>query len=68
MRAELGTINQSAVGSLDEGFEETLTLHRLGLGPSIGLSRVLTHWPEIARGQAESPRKRHRQEVASVLS
>jgi putative transposase len=28
---ELQFINQSAVGSLDEGLEETLTLHRLGL-------------------------------------
>lgn len=31
VRAELKLINESAVESLDEGFEETLTLHRLGL-------------------------------------
>jgi putative transposase len=28
---ELGEMNQSAAGSLKEGFEETLTLHKLGL-------------------------------------
>ncbi len=28
---ELALINQSAVNSLEEGLEETLTLHRLGL-------------------------------------
>lgn len=31
VRTELKLINASAVKSLDEGFEETLTLHRLGL-------------------------------------
>ena len=28
-------MNQSALGSLEEGFEETLTLHRLGLMPML---------------------------------
>ena len=36
-------INQSAVGSLDEGFEETLTLHRLGLFTKIGRSFKTTN-------------------------
>ena len=31
LRAELRLLNASAVQSLDEGFEETLTLHRLGV-------------------------------------
>ena len=31
VRAELKLINESAVDSLDEGFEETLTIHRLGM-------------------------------------
>jgi putative transposase len=31
VRAELKLINESAVDSLDEGFEETLAIHRLGM-------------------------------------
>jgi len=31
IRSELKLINESAVRSLDEGFEETLTIHRLGM-------------------------------------
>ena len=38
MRAELDEFNQSAVASLDEGLEETLTLHRLGVFPLVGRS------------------------------
>ncbi len=37
-RAELNVLNQSAVASLDEGFEEVLTLHRLGLFKELGRS------------------------------
>ena len=37
------SINQSAVGSLDEGFEETLTLHRLGLFKELGTSFKTTN-------------------------
>ena len=36
--------------------------------PHVGLSYVLTHWPDIAHGLAESPRKRGRQEAAAILS
>jgi transposase-like protein len=43
VRAELGTINRSAVSSLDEGFEETLTLHRLGLFEELGPSFKTTN-------------------------
>jgi len=38
VREELGLLNRSAVASLDEGFEETLTLHRLGLVQELGRS------------------------------
>jgi hypothetical protein len=31
-------MNQSALSSLEEGMEETLTLHRLGLMPTLGQS------------------------------
>ena len=43
VRAELGLINQSAVGSLDEGFEETLTVHRLGLFEELRQSFTTTN-------------------------
>ncbi|MCH8956693.1 hypothetical protein IIA28_15445, partial [candidate division KSB1 bacterium] len=36
MRAELKLLNQSALRSLDEGPEETLTLHRLGVFQELG--------------------------------
>jgi len=38
VRAELSLMNESAAKSLDEGLEETLTLHRLGLAAELGLS------------------------------
>lgn len=43
IRGELELVNQSAVASLDEGFEETLTLHRLGLFPLLGRSLKTTN-------------------------
>ncbi len=36
-------MNESAVRSLDEGLEETLTLHRLGLFRELGLSLKTTN-------------------------
>ena len=36
IKAELRPLNLSAVNSLEEGFEETLTLHRLGLFKELG--------------------------------
>jgi putative transposase len=36
IKRELRLINESAVASLEEGFEETLTLHRLGLFTKLG--------------------------------
>jgi len=43
IRKELQLINQSAVGSLDEGLEETLTLHRLGLFRELEISFKTTN-------------------------
>ena len=43
VRAELALLNRSAVGSLDEGLEETLTLHRLGLVRELGRSFKTTN-------------------------
>ncbi len=53
IRDELREINESAVRSLDEGFEETLTLHRLGLFAKIGLSLKTTNILESVNAQAE---------------
>ena len=43
VRAELLVLNQSAVASLEEGFEETLTIHRLGLFEELGRSFKTTN-------------------------
>jgi transposase-like protein len=42
-RSELALMNQSAARSLDEGLEETLTLHRLGLAEELRLSFATTN-------------------------
>ena len=46
VRQELRLVNESAVKSLDEGFEETLTLHRLGVFSTLGVSLKTTNWLE----------------------
>ena len=43
IKRELMLINKSAVTSLEEGFEETLTLHRLGLFTKLGRSFKTTN-------------------------
>ena len=43
IRQELRLVNESAVTSLDEGFEETLTLHRLGVFGVLGSSLKTTN-------------------------
>ena len=43
IRAELAEVNASAAASLDEGWEETLTLHRLGLFKELGRSFKTTN-------------------------
>lgn len=43
IRNELAKINRSAANSLEEGLEETLTLHRLGLAAELGRSLTTTN-------------------------
>ncbi len=52
-RRELGLLNESAVRSLDEGLEETLTLHRLGLFRELGLSLKTTNCLESLNALVE---------------
>ena len=54
VRKELRLLNESAVRSLDEGLEETLTLHRLGLFPEFGISLKTTNCIESILSQVES--------------
>lgn len=51
---ELEERNLNAAGSLKEGFEETLTLHRLGLFPRLGASLKTTNCIESIMSQVES--------------
>ena len=53
IKSELKLINQSAVNSLDEGFEETLTLQRLGLFDKLGKSFKTTNCIENVNKQLE---------------
>ncbi len=52
IREELSNINLSAVASLDEGLEETLTLHKLGLFGVLGRSLKTTNIIESINAQA----------------
>lgn len=51
IRGEVKLMNLSAVASLDEGFEETLTLHRLGLFKELGVSLKTTNCLESINAQ-----------------
>jgi transposase-like protein len=51
LRQELRLVNASAVTSLDEGLEETLTLHRLGLFEALGRSLKTTNCLESIMAQ-----------------
>ena len=51
--AELDGINQSAAASLREGFDEILTLHRLGVFAKLGRSFKTTNCLENINGQIE---------------
>lgn len=53
VRTELKAVNLSAVASLDEGFEETLTLHRLGMFKELGISLKTTNIVENINGLLE---------------
>ena len=50
VKKELKLINESAVRSLEEGFEETLTLHKLGLFSELGSSFKTTNCIENVNG------------------
>ncbi|MBN4053226.1 IS256 family transposase [bacterium AH-315-L15] len=58
IRKELQLINESAVASLDEGLEETLTLHRLGLFEQLGISLKTTNCIESLNSQLEQYTRR----------
>ena len=51
LRQALRPVNLSAVTSLDEGFEETLTLHRLGVFATLGVSLKTTNCLESLNAQ-----------------
>lgn len=51
IRRELKPLNESAVASLDEGLEETLTIHRLGMFPKVGISFKTTNCLENVNKQ-----------------
>ena len=53
LKTELMLINRSAAASLEEGLEETLTLHRLGLFPQLGISLKTTNCLESLMAMVE---------------
>ena len=54
LKAELMLINRSAASSLEEGLEETLTLHRLGLFKQLGISLKTTNCIESLMSLVET--------------
>jgi len=58
IRKELKLLNESAVSSLDEGLEETLTLHRLGVFKQLGRSFKTTNCIENINRQVDAYLKR----------
>jgi putative transposase len=58
VRQELVPINESAVRSLEEGLEETLTLQRLGLADELGSSFKTTNCLESVNSQVEQRTRR----------
>lgn len=53
LKPELALMNQSAVASLEEGLEETLTLHRLGMMPYLRKSFRTTNLVESVNSMAK---------------
>lgn len=53
IKKELSLVNESAVRSLEEGLEETLTLHRLGLFEQLGKSLKTTNCIESVMARVE---------------
>jgi transposase-like protein len=58
LHRELRLVNESAAASLAEGLEETLTLHRLGVFPELGVSFKTTNLIESVMARLEA--KTHR--------
>lgn len=55
---ELRLVNESAAASLEEGLEETLTLHRLGVFPELGTSFKTTNLIESVMARLEAKTER----------
>lgn len=53
IKSKLAIINESAVRSLEEGLEETLTLHKLGVFGQLGISLKTTNCIESVMSQVE---------------
>jgi len=58
LRRELQLLNASAAASLDEGLDETLTLHRLGVIRELGTSFKTTNLIESVNARVEARRRR----------
>jgi transposase-like protein len=58
LRRELQLVNASAAASLDEGLDETLTLHRLGVFRELGTSFKTTNLIESVNARVEARRRR----------
>lgn len=56
--ADLGKINESAARSLEEGLEETLTLHRLSVFADLGTSFKTTNLIESVMARVEAKTRR----------
>ena len=54
LKAELMLINRSAAASLEEGLEETLTLHKLGIFTQLGISLKTTNCIESLMSLVEA--------------
>jgi transposase-like protein len=54
VRQELRLLNASALASLEEGMEETLTLHRLGVFRELGISLKTTNLLESIHAKVEA--------------
>jgi transposase-like protein len=64
LHAELQQVSRSAARSLQEGLEETLTLHRLGLFEELGRSLKTTNCIENFMGEGGSGPHRQRETMA----
>ena len=77
LKPELALMNQSAVRSLEEGLEETLTIHRLGMMPDLRKSFRTTNCIESVNSMAKdltrnvkrwrNSKQRHRWLAAALI-